>query len=186
MSSVVPVRVHGVAVLPPDDAPVMLLRETVGDRRWLAISIGVPEANALVAAHERVEHPRPDTIELIGHVVEALGRRVRGVQVTALEGGVFIADLILDEGVRVSARPSDAVALGIRAGVPIEVQEAVLDMASVEVVIAGEGEPDRSDEPATAAPFQEEEIASFRDRLDEATAEDFEDTPPEDPPESKS
>ncbi|WP_245788448.1 bifunctional nuclease family protein [Amycolatopsis marina] len=163
----------------------MLLRETVGDQRWLAISIGVPEANALVAAHERVEHPRPDTIELIGHVIEALGRRVQRVQVTALDGGVFIADLILDEDVRVSARPSDAIAVAIRAGVPIEVHEAVLDTAAVEVVIAGESDPDDLG-PAASDPVQEQEIASFRDRLDEITVADFDDTPPEEPPGSKS
>lgn len=173
VSGVIPVRVQGVAVLPPDETPVMLLRETVGGHRWLPISIGVPEANALVAAHEHIDHPRPDTIELIGHVIEAFGAQVRGVEVTALHGGVFVSDLILDNDVRISARPSDAVAIGVRAGVPLEVDEAVLDAASVELEIAGN--VDAENPEAESAPDQEQEISSFRARLDDITADDFDD-----------
>lgn len=150
----------------------MLLQETVGEQRWLPISIGAPEANALVAAHQRVEHPRPDTIELIGRVIWALERQVRRVQVTALQEGVFLADLILDDDLRISARPSDAVAIGIRADVPIEVEEAVLDEASVEIEIADASDPE----------IAEQEIAKFRAHLDNLTAEDFEDPPAEGPP----
>jgi bifunctional DNase/RNase len=173
VSGVIPVRVQGVAVLPPDETPVMLLRETVGDQRWLPISIGVPEANALVAAHEHIEHARPDTIELIGHVIEVFECAVRGVEVTALDDGVFFSDLVLDNGVRISARPSDAVAIGVRAGVPLEVDEAVLDMASVELEIAGS--VDTEDLESAPAPEQEQEIASFRAGLDDITADDFDD-----------
>lgn len=150
----------------------MLLQETTGEQRWLPISIGAPEANALVAAHQNVEHPRPDTIELIGHVVTGLGRQVRQVQVTALQDGVFIAELVFDDDLRVSARPSDAVAIGVRAEVPIEVEEAVLDEASVEIEIADAGEPEDA----------EQEIAKFRAHLDQLTAQDFEDPPSEGPP----
>lgn len=163
------VRVHGVALVPPDNAPVMLLQETVGEERWLPISIGSSEANALIAAQEQVEHPRPDTIELMGHVVLAFGRRIERVQITALDGGVFFADLVFDDAVRVSARPSDAVAIGLRAEAPLEVDEAVLDEASVEIELAGE---------ATGKDV-EQEITDFRARLDDITAEDFGDKPPE-------
>jgi bifunctional DNase/RNase len=159
-----------VTLLPVDETPVMLLRETVGEQRWLPISIGTPEANALVAAHQRIQHPRPNTIELIGHVIDAFGRRVQRVEVTALHEGVFISDLVLNDGVRISARPSDAVALGIRAGAPVEVDEAVLDVAAVEIEMSGDIDREHD---------MEQEIASFRARLDEATAEDFDDTPPE-------
>nr|WP_116040573.1 bifunctional nuclease family protein [Amycolatopsis palatopharyngis] len=174
----IPVRVEGVAVLPADEAPVLLLRETVGEQRWLAISIGVPEANALVAAHEHVEHARPDSIELIGHVVEALGRQVQRVQVIALDEGVFLADLILDGSVRVSARPSDAVAVGIRASVPIEVHETVFDAASVEVNFAADSDSGGLG-PTALGPSQDQEIATFRERLENITPEDFDDNPPE-------
>lgn len=160
---------HGVALVPPDNRPVMLLRETVGEQRWLPISIGTSEANALIAAREQVEHPRPDTIELMGQVVFAFGRRVERVEVTALDGGVFFADLVFDDAVRVSARPSDAIAIGLRAEAPLEVDEVVLDEASVEIELAGE---------ASGADV-EQEVTDFRARLDEITAEDFGDKPPE-------
>ncbi|PRX49413.1 hypothetical protein B0I33_103449 [Prauserella shujinwangii] len=167
MSAVIPVRVHGVALLPPDETPVMLLQETVGEQRWLPISIGAPEAGALIAAYQEVEHVRPDTIELIGHVVEALGRRVERVEVTALEEGIFLADLVFDDDTRVSARPSDAVAIAVRAGATLEVDEDVLDAAAAEIQFAGE--PD----PADA----EQQIADFRAALDDVKPEDFGDRP---------
>ncbi|WP_335645175.1 bifunctional nuclease family protein [Amycolatopsis albispora] len=163
-------KVHGVALLPPDEAPVMLLREIEGRRRWLAVSIGAPEATALIAACQRVEHPRPDTIELIGQVIESFGGRVQRVEVTALEAGVFFADLVLSDGVHVSARPSDAVAIGVRAGAPLEVPESVLGVASVELDLVDEDE---------AGPEVEQEVADFRSQLDDVTAEDFGEPPPE-------
>jgi bifunctional DNase/RNase len=93
---VIAVRVHGVALLPSDDTPVMLLREIAGKQRWLPISIGAPEANALLEAHEHVDHGRPGTIELIEHVIEAFESHVRRVKVIALRDGVFQSDLILE------------------------------------------------------------------------------------------
>lgn len=159
----IPVRMHGVALLPPNDAPVMLLRETVGEQRWMAIWIGAPEANALLAAHQQVENPRPDTIELIGQVIDAFGRQVERVQVTTLQDNVFHADLILDDGTRISARPSDAVAIGLRAEAPIDVEDTVLAAATVEINVA----------EATDGDDVEQEIANFRARLDDVTPEDF-------------
>ncbi|MBP2182164.1 bifunctional nuclease family protein [Amycolatopsis magusensis] len=158
----VPVRVHGVALLPPDETPVMLLREITGERRWLPIAIGAPEATALVAACQQVVHSRPDTIELIGQVIEVFGH-VERVEVTALDSGVFFSDLVLGDGVRVSARPSDAVAIGVRAGVPLEVDEAVLAVASTTFELADDD--------------VEQQIADFRVELDYVSPEDFGDPP---------
>lgn len=151
----------------------MLLRETGGERRWLPISIGAPEANALVAAHQHVEHARPDTIELIGHIIDAFDRQVRRVEVTALQEGTFLADLVLSDDVRISARPSDAVAVALRAGAAVEVDEAVLEAAAVEIELVGDTdrEPDEHE--------VEREVGLFRAQLDESTAEDFGELPPE-------
>jgi bifunctional DNase/RNase len=176
----IPMDVEGMAVLTPEAAPVMLLREREGERRWLAITIGGPEASAVALAQERVELPRPGTIELIGQVVKSFGHRISGVEVTELRDGIFFADLVLDSGIRVSARPSDAVAIGLRAGVPIEVDDTVLDVASVRVEIVGErSEPD----PVVPADpvEQEREIAEFRATLDQIAPEDFGE-PPSPPP----
>jgi bifunctional DNase/RNase len=73
-----------------------------------------------------------------------------------LEDGVFFAELHLSEGVVVSARPSDAIALALRMSSPIEVDDAVLDEAGVII-------PDE----------EEDEVERFREFLDQVTPEDF-------------
>jgi bifunctional DNase/RNase len=161
------VQVKGIGILPAEGAPVMLLREDIGRRRWLTIRIGVPEAEALLAAREQVAHIRPTTIELLLAVVEALGCDVERVELTALRDGVFHSDLVLDAGVRISARPSDAVAIALLAGAPVVVAEAVLDTAGQEMEVAGD------------EAVESEEIAEFRTFLDAVTPDDFENLPPE-------
>ncbi len=180
----IPMDVEGMAVLAPEAAPVMLLREREGDRRWLAITIGGPEASAVALAQEHIDLPRPGTIELIGQVVKSFGRRITGVEVTELRDGIFFADLVLDAGIRISARPSDAVAIGLRAGVPIQVEDTVLDVASVRVEIVGEQSASASQIPSDPVE-QEREIAEFRATLDHIAPEDFGEPPPADPPPSR-
>ncbi|GAB3505792.1 bifunctional nuclease family protein [Amycolatopsis cihanbeyliensis] len=170
----VPMHVKGVVLVPPETAPVMLLRETTGDQRWLAIAIGAPEAEALLAAQQQVEHPRPGTVELIGRVLEAFGRQLVRVEVTDLRDGVFLSDLVLDGDLRITARPSDAVAIGLRAGVPVEVAETVLDTAAVDIELADAVDPS---DPAssTTTGDQERQIEDFRALLDQTDPEDFRD-----------
>lgn len=151
----------------------MMLRETEGDQRWLAITIGAPEADALLSAQERVAHPRPGTIELIGQVIDAFGHEVVGVEVTGLSEGIFLSDLVLDSGIRVSARPSDAVALAIRAGVPVTVEEAVLEEASVDIEITGTGAGAEATTDDLSEHEHEQQVAEFRALLDEVRPEDF-------------
>ncbi|WP_326836165.1 bifunctional nuclease family protein [Amycolatopsis rhabdoformis] len=170
----VQVRVQGLAVVAQEVAPVVLLREETGQRRWLAITIGAPEAQELAAAQEQVTSTRPGTVELILEVVTAFGRQVTGVEVTELRDSIFHADLVLSDGVRVSARPSDAIAVGLRAHAPIEVAEEVLAEAAVDVTVAGGEDPAEAlgGDPAEGA---EDEIRQFRDLLDEVSPDDFRD-----------
>lgn len=165
----VPVQVQGVAVVAAETTPVVLLRETEGRRRWLAITIGGPEASELAQAQSQAVTARPGTIELIGQVIAAFGHRVTRVEVTQLHEGVFHADLVLDDGVRVSARPSDALALGLRADVPVEVDEKVLDEAAIELVA------EVTDDEVAGEEEQEREVEEFRSLLDEVTPDDFRD-----------
>ena len=79
------------------------------------------------------------------------------VQITEVRDGVFYATLILGEGIEVSARPSDSIALALRTGSRIVCSDEVLDEAGLDV-------PDD----------QEEEVEKFREFLDNITAEDFE------------
>jgi len=167
--SVIRVEVVGMAVPVPGEAPLMLLREPDGARRWLAIMIGYGEAEALVRAREQIAQARPGTIELLGDVLSAFGQEVVAVELVEVRDGIFYADLVLASGTRVSARPSDAVALGLRRGAPISVAEEVLDVASVQLEV----EDDTDESPAGEALDTEAEVARFRAELDGLLPEDF-------------
>lgn len=155
------VKLIGVRVEVPSNQPIVLLRELEG-QRYLPIFIGSPEATAIVFALQGMETPRPMTHDLFVTVLGEYGVELRQVAITALEDGTFYAELELaKDGTvqRISARPSDALALAVRLGaeVPIVVDESVFDAAGV----LFEEEHD------------EDEIEEFRAFLDDIRPEDF-------------
>ncbi len=147
--------VVGVRVELPSQQPIVLLKEAHGDR-YLPIWIGAVEATAIAFAQQGVVPPRPLTHDLLKDVLVALGGRLSAVQIINLREGVFYADLVFADGLRVSARPSDAIALALRANVTIYGEEALLDEAGIAI-------PDE----------QENEVERFREFLDTITPEDF-------------
>lgn len=148
-------EVVGVRVEMPSNQPIVLLKETSGER-YLPIWIGAVEATAIAFAQQGVVPARPLTHDLMKDVVEALGATLSTVNVTALRDGIFFADLIFSNSVEVSARPSDSIALALRAGADIYASEEVLDEAGVPI-------PDE----------QEDEVEKFREFLDTISPEDF-------------
>jgi bifunctional DNase/RNase len=140
----------------PSNQPIVLLRESAGSR-YLPIWVGASEATAIAFAQQGVVPPRPLTHDLLKDVLEATGNSLTEVQITEVRDGVFYATLILGEGIEVSARPSDSIALALRTGSRIVCSDEVLDEAGLDV-------PDD----------QEEEVEKFREFLDNITAEDFE------------
>jgi bifunctional DNase/RNase len=156
------IDVVGVRVEMPSNQPIVLLRETDGER-YLPIWIGAVEATAIAFAQQGVVPPRPLTHDLIKNLLEALDRPLREVRISEVRDGVFYADLVFDAGVEVSARTSDSIALALRTGTRIVCAEAVLDEAGIVV-------PDE----------QEAEVEKFREFLDQVTPEDFESGQPGD------
>src|SRR3954453_9549684 len=132
------VRVVGIRVEQPQNQPVLLLRESNGDR-YLPIWIGQMEANAIALEQQGVEPARPLTQELIRDLITALGHSLKEVRIVVLQEGPFYADLVFDRDIKVSARPSDSVAIAMRVGVPIYVEEAVMAEAGLLI-------PDENDE----------------------------------------
>src|SRR3954454_7442984 len=128
----------GVKLELPVNMPVLLLREQTSDRRVLPIYIAQPEAQSIQWAIEGKEPPRPMTHDLMRDLLNALSARVSRVIITELResdggGGTFFAEIELDlsgREIRVSSRPSDAVALAVRVGAPIFADEAVLAAAA--------------------------------------------------------
>lgn len=158
------VRVVGIRVEQPANQPVLLLRESGGDR-YLPIWIGQNEANAIILEQQGVEPTRPLTHDLFRDVIGALGHSLKEVRIVDLQEGTFYADLVFDQDVRVSARPSDSVAIALRMGVPIYVEEAVLDEAGLLI-------PDDKDEESSGA-IREDEVEKFKEFLDSISPDDF-------------
>lgn len=145
----------GVRVELPSNQPIVLLKEQAGER-YLPIWIGAVEATAIAFAQQGVVTARPMTHDLLRDVLTALGARLERIVITDLQEGVFYATLVFASGVEVSARPSDAIALAIRAGAGVFCEEAVLDTAGIVV-------PDE----------QESEVEKFREFLDTISPDDF-------------
>ena len=158
------VLVIGVRIEQPTNQHVLLLRESAGDR-ILPIWIGDSEAQAIILQQQGVEPPRPLTHDLFRDVIGALGHSLKEVRIVDLREGTFYADLVFDNDVRVSARPSDSVALAIRMGVPIHVEDAVLDEAGLLM-------PDDSDEGSDGT-MREDEVEKFKEFLDSVSPDDF-------------
>lgn len=150
----------GVRVELPHNQPIVLLKETEGER-FLPIWIGAVEATSIAFALQGVETARPMTHDLMKDLLDALEVDVERIVVTELRDGTFYAEIVLDglDGeVRVSSRPSDAIALAVRADIPVYAAEDVLDEAGILI--------DDSDEAET-------EVEKFKEFLDTVTPEDF-------------
>ena len=144
--------------------PVLLLREANGDR-YLPIWIGQSDAAAIALEQQGVEPARPLTHDLIRDLIAALGHSLKEVRIVDLQEGTFYADLIFDRDIKVSARPSDSVAIALRVGVPIYVEEAVLAEAGLLI-------PDENDDEAAGA-VREDEVEKFKEFLDSVSPDDF-------------
>ena len=123
--------IKGLSVDPITNMPIIVLRETQGER-MLPIWVGVFEANAIALQMESVETPRPMTHDLLKSVIEELGGRLERIVVSELKDNTFYATLRLRSqqgALIVDARPSDAIALALRSGARIFVEEAVIQNA---------------------------------------------------------
>ena len=148
----------------PTNQPVLMLRETVGDR-ILPIWIGNVEAQAIIVEQQGVEPPRPMTHDLFRDVIGALGHSLKEIRIVDLRESTFYADLVFENDVRVSARPSDSIALAVLMGVPIHVEDAVLDEAGLLM-------PEDSDEESSGV-LREDEVEKFKEFLDSVSPDDF-------------
>jgi bifunctional DNase/RNase len=124
-------EVTAVVVDPSTRQPVVLLQGK-RDRRPLALAIGQFEANGIAIALQGITPPRPLTHDLFLNVLGDLRASLKRIVVTDLRDDVFYAQLHLEAaGTRltIDSRPSDAIALALRARVPILVEDRVFDKA---------------------------------------------------------
>ncbi|MBP1633660.1 MAG: hypothetical protein H6Q10_234 [Acidobacteria bacterium] len=123
--------IKGLVVDPITNMPIIVLRDAEG-HRVLPIWVGIFEANAIALRIENIATPRPMTHDLLRNVIEDLNGVVRKIVVSDLKENTFYALIYVEAGgqmLAIDARPSDAIALALRADAPIFVEEVVLDNA---------------------------------------------------------
>jgi bifunctional DNase/RNase len=137
--------IKGLMVDPITNMPIIILRDKDG-QRVLPIWVGVFEANAIALQIENVTTPRPMTHDLLKNVIQDLRGRIEKIVVSDLKENTFYALIYLTvggEAMAVDARPSDAIALALRARAPIFVEEKVIDHAKTADLVPEKGETER-------------------------------------------
>jgi bifunctional DNase/RNase len=141
----VEMTIKGLMVDPVTNMPIIVLRDKDG-QRVLPIWVGIFEANAIALQIENVATPRPMTHDLLRNVIEDLKATVQKIVVCDLKENTFYALIYLlvgGEVVAVDARPSDAIALALRARAPIFVEDAVIDNAKSLELAPDKGDSER-------------------------------------------
>jgi len=143
--------VGGLVLDPATQAPIVVLKDESGDIT-LPIWIGIAEATSIASAIKQVSMARPLTHDLFYELLLELGITVQRIVITELKDSTYFAELVLGQGDKVlvlDARPSDAIAMALRATAPIYVSQAVLDQARL--AFANQGtEPSRTSQEASA------------------------------------
>jgi bifunctional DNase/RNase len=160
---------------------VVILKEKDSDR-YLPIWIGPAEADAIAVKLQGVAVPRPLTHDLLNSVIEKLDATVNSILVNDLKNDTFFAKIFLDvdgKQVEVDSRPSDALALAVRTGVPIYAEEAVLDNAGI-MLDAESGKPifdERDEATGKRKPVTDDEMkkkmSAFYDFINTLDLDDF-------------
>jgi bifunctional DNase/RNase len=158
---------------------VVILKEKDSDR-YLPIWIGPAEADAIAVRMQDVQVARPLTHDLLRSVIGELGGNVEYIVVNDLSNDTFFARIMLQvdgRSVEIDSRPSDAIALAVRAQVPIFADESVLEKAGVK--LDEEGQIDSVtgtraiEETREVSPEELEKLSPFRDVIEGLDLEDF-------------
>lgn len=167
--NVIEVRVHGLIVEQKTQQNIVILREIDGER-ILPIWIGPAEAQAIRRFLAEEPFPRPLTHDLIQLVVEGLKARVTRVVIADLKESTFFASVMIErEGdvLAIDARPSDSIAIALRARAPIFVNEKLLQPPPQSV------EEEEAPEAETRELTEEEKAEQLRRFLEKLNPEDF-------------
>ena len=159
---------------------VVMLKEQMTER-YLPIWIGPAEADAIAVKLQDVTVPRPLTHDLLRTVIKTLGATINSIIVSDLRNDTFFAKIIFDVDGRqmeIDSRPSDALALAVRAEVPIYAEEVVLDKAGI-LLDKETGKPFRQEgekgETGDKEVSEEElkKMSAFHDFINTLDLEDF-------------
>jgi uncharacterized protein len=141
----VKMEIKGLLMDPVSNMPVVILKDAA-DGVFLPIWVGIFEANAIALEMEKIATPRPMTHDLLRNLLEELEARVERIVINELKDNTFFARIHLIRGDRrwsVDSRPSDAIALALRARAEIFVEEEVLEKSKSLRVEGAETDPER-------------------------------------------
>jgi bifunctional DNase/RNase len=137
------VKIRALMMDPNSGTPIIILKD-INSETMLPIWVGAYEANAIALEIEKIAPPRPMTHDLLRNLIVELGLKVDRVVVTSLRDNTFYAviEMTGDDGepMRLDSRPSDAIALALRADCPIYVDMEVIQASRNTIATDEEGE----------------------------------------------
>jgi len=177
MSDMVEVVIDSIRVSLMSQQRIVILREKQAER-YLPIWIGVYEAESITIALQEVEVARPLTHDLLKNIFNELKARILRVEVVALRDDTFFGNIVAeadDRTLNIDSRPSDALAIAVRAHVPILVTRSVMDTAGI--TPEEDLQEEESSKAKTAAEPEveggEERLSVFQDFFDKLDLEDL-------------
>ena len=170
MSKMIEVVIDSVRVSLMSPQRVVVLRQ-IDAERFVPIWVGPYEAEAITVALQEIEMVRPLTHDLLKNLFGTFNARVKRVEIVSLREEIFFGNIVAESNgkeVNIDSRPSDAIALAVRAHVPIYVHQSVLDEAGItpETDMQAEG-PAPSGKSAASMPEESSDrLSIFEDFID--------------------
>jgi uncharacterized protein len=158
---------------------VVVLKD-VNDERYLPIWIGPCEAESITVRLQDSPAPRPLTHDLLRNVIQEMGGTIRHILISDLRNEVYYARIVVAVGgeeLDIDSRPSDAIALAVRAEVPIYVAEAVMDKGGTEPEADLEDEivDELDEEEAVDEKVDNRKLSAFADFVDTLNFDELDD-----------
>jgi uncharacterized protein len=145
ISDLVPMSIKGLMLDPVSNSPIVVLKDDE-EKFFLPIWVGIFEANAIALQLENITTPRPMTHDLLRNVIADLKADIQKIVVSDLKENTFYALIYLSvngQPLAIDARPSDAIALALRARAPIFVEDSVIDNAKTVDFAPEKGDSER-------------------------------------------
>ena len=181
MPEMIEVQIDSVRVHLMTPQRLVVLKQ-IGSERYLPIWVGPYEAEAITVALQEVEMIRPLTHDLLKNVFGAFNARIKRIEIVKLQNEIFYGSIVAEVDGReidVDSRPSDAIALSVRAHVPILVHHSVMEEAGIvpEQDMPEEAETPEQVEPAPLSEEGTERLSVFEDFLEKLEFDKPDDKP---------